>query len=75
MMLPVNEIILLTVKEMEVLCIFHAGSLSATIDALRGALSTPHQTHPRVSDVETLLGKLSRMNDGDVVYLDFESAK
>jgi len=75
MMLPVNEIVLLTVKEMEVLCIFHAGTLPATIDALRGALSTPHQTHPRVSDIKALVGKLSRMTDGDVVYLDFKAVK
>ena len=63
---------LLTVKEMEVLCIFHAGRLSATIDALRGAMSVPNQTHPRVADIETLLEKLSRMADGDVVCLGFD---
>jgi len=67
--------LLLTVKEMEVLCIFYAGTLPATIDLLRGAMTTPHQTHPRVADIETLLGKLSRMVDGDVVCLAFEVAK
>ena len=66
---------LLSVKEMEVLCIFHAGSLSATIDALRGAMSVPHQTHPRMADIETLLEKLPRMNDGDVACLAFEVEK
>jgi hypothetical protein len=66
---------LLTVKEMEVLCIFHAGSRSATIDALRGAMTTPNQTHPRFADIETLLEKLSRMKEGDAVYLDFEVAE
>ena len=74
-MLQVNGIMMLTVKEMEVLCIFHAGSLFATIDALKGAVSTPHQTHPRVADIETLLEKLSRMKEGDAVYLDFEVAE
>ena len=61
----------LTVKEMEVLCIFHAGSLSATKEALEGA-ATGSQPHPRVADIKTLLEKLSRMVDGDMACLAFE---
>ena len=74
MLLPVNEIILLTVKEMEVLCIFHAGSRSATMETLQSATESG-QPHPRMTDITSLLEKLSRMVDGDVVYLNFEVAK
>jgi len=63
---------LLTKNEMEVLCIFYAGSLSATKDALQGVLTVPGQTHPRIADIETLLEKLSRMTDGDLACLAFE---
>lgn len=65
---------LLTVKEMEVLCVFHAGSLSATADALRSA-AEGSQPHPRLADIKTLLEKPSRMKDGDSVCLAFDSAK
>ena len=63
---------LLTVKEMEVLCIFHAGKRSATIEALQSA-AEGGQPHQKVADIKSLLEKLSRMADGDVVCLGFEA--
>ena len=61
----------LSVKEMELLCVFHAGTLSATLDLLRKAedqcLSLERQTH-----VHSVIEKLSGMKDGDVVALAFE---
>ena len=65
---------LLTVKEMEVLCIFHAGSLLATLEALKGSLAGS-QPHPRLADIESLIEKLSRMAVGDVACLAFETKK
>ena len=60
----------LTVKEMEVLCVFHAGSLSATLAAVRGAAEGGWQSD-RMTDVKNLAEKLSRMREGDVVCLAF----
>jgi len=65
---------LLTVKEMEVLCIFHAGSRLATMEALQSAAESGHP-HSKVADIKTLLEKLSRIADGDSVCLAFEAAK
>ena len=65
---------LLTVKEMEVLCIFHAGSLPATLEALQSSL-TGSQPNPRLSDIKSLIEKLSRMTVGDVACLAFEVKK
>jgi len=63
---------LLTVNEMEVLRIFHAGMRSATIEALQSA-AEGGQPHQKVEDIKSLLEKLSRMADGDVVSLCFEA--
>ena len=65
---------LLSVKEMEVLCIFHAGSRTETIEALQSA-AEGGQPHPKVADIKSLLEKLLRMTDGDVVCLGFEAAE
>jgi len=65
---------LLSVKEMEVLCVFHAGNRAATIDALKGAVESG-QPNPKITDIKSLLEKLSRMADGDVVCLGFDAAK
>lgn len=65
----------LTKNEMEVLCIFHAGTLSATIEALRGALSTPHQTHHRVADIESLLAKYGKMEAGAAICIAFDDVE
>ena len=61
----------LTVKEMELLCVFHAGTLSATLDLLRKAAD---QCLPpeRQADVQSVVEKLSGMKAGDVVALAFE---
>jgi hypothetical protein len=65
----------LTVKEMEVLCVFHAGTLSETLAALRHAVSVGGGPHDRTDDTKSLIEKLSRMSAGDVVYLAFEHKK
>ena len=65
---------LLTVKEMEILCIFHAGSLSATIEALQSATEGA-KAHPKLPEIKSLFRKLSRMADGDVASIGFEIAK
>ena len=61
----------LTVKEMEALCVFHAGSLSGTLDALRCAEANGGVTENRMADIRNLIDKLSRMSGGDVVCLAF----
>jgi len=65
----------LTKNEMEVLCIFHAGTLSATIDALRGALTVPSQPHPRVADIKSLLAKYDSMEAGAAICIIFDDAE
>jgi len=62
----------LTKNEMEILCIFHAGTLAATIEALRGALSVPNQIHPRVADIESLLAKYDSMEAGTAICIAFD---
>ena len=64
----------LTVKEMEALCVFHAGSLSETLDALRFAEADGGVSDNRMADIRSLIDKLSRMSDGEVVCLDFAPA-
>jgi len=64
----------LTVKEMETLCVFHAGSLAATVNALQSAADSG-KSEARMADIKSLLDKLSRMADGDVVSLAFEAEK
>ncbi|MDR0272417.1 MAG: transposon-transfer assisting family protein [Clostridiales bacterium] len=63
----------LTVKEMELLCIFHAGSKSATLEALQGAASAG-QADPRIANINSLVGKLSKMQENITAYITFESA-
>ena len=63
---------IVTIKEMEALCIFHAGSLPATIEALQGAISSG-TTHPRMTDITSLLEKLTQLDVGDTVCIAFES--
>jgi hypothetical protein len=67
---------LLTVKEMGVLCTFHAGSLPATLDILQSVASGEKgQTHPLMENIKSLAGKLSQMKEGDKVCLAFDEAK
>jgi len=65
---------LLTVKEMEVLCVFHAGNRAATMAALKSAIKSG-QPNPKIADIKSLLEKLSRMADGDVVCLGFDAVE
>ena len=65
----------LTVKEMETLCVFHAGSLSDTLDTLRFAEADGGVSDNRMADIRSLIEKLSRMSDGDVVCLAFAPAE
>jgi hypothetical protein len=66
---------LLTVKEMEALCVFYAGTLSETLAALRHAAQEGGGPHDRTEDTKSLIEKLSRMSGGDVVSLAFEHEK
>jgi len=65
----------LTKNEMEVLCIFHAGTLSATIDALRGVSSVPNQTHLRMADIEGILKKHDSMKAGSAICIAFDDVE
>lgn len=62
----------LTVKEMELLCVFHAGTLSATLGLLREAEDEPPE---RMAIVKSLTEKLSSLKDGETVSLAFEPEK
>ena len=62
----------LTVKEMEVLCIFHAGTISATLASLRKSAESKATKQYRMGDVKNLIEKLSGMKDGEAVSLAFE---
>ena len=64
----------LTVREMETLCVFHAGNLSETLETLRFAEADGGVSDNRMADIRSLIDKLSRMNDGDVVCLAFTPA-
>ena len=69
-----GDFMLLTVKEMEVLCIYHAGSLSATLEVLQGVVSAA-PLHQRTDDIKSLAEKLSQMKKGDNACLTFEVKK
>jgi hypothetical protein len=62
----------LTVKEMEVLCIFYEESLCATLEALKKAEGAHDEIPPRAEDVKSLISKLSSMEKGERIYLDIE---
>lgn len=59
-------------KEMELLCVFHSGTLSATLDLLREAENQPPE---KMAIVKSVINKLSAMTSGDTVSLDFEQDK
>ena len=64
---------LLTVKEMEALCVFYAGTLSATLDSLRAAAAAgENEKHHRLGDIRNLISKLSGMKSDGVVSVAFE---
>ncbi|MCL2187835.1 MAG: hypothetical protein FWC16_02245 [Defluviitaleaceae bacterium] len=59
----------LTVKEMEILCIFYDGSLSATRDALKRVQANGTCPTGRESDLHRLINKLEGMQEGENVCL------
>ena len=63
---------LLTVKEMEILCIFHDGTLSSTLDLLRHAETEGTGPPSRVADLNSLIEKLSKAEKGDNICLIFD---
>ena len=64
---------LLTVKEMEILCIFYTGSLSTTLDLLRHIKTEGTAPPSRATELNSLVEKLSRMKTGDTICLAFEA--
>jgi len=60
---------LFSVKEMEVLCVFHTGTVSATLGLLREADGEPPE---KMAAVKSVIEKLSAMKPGDTVSLAFE---
>ena len=66
---------LLTVKEMEVLCIFHDGGLSSTLKLLRRIKDEGTGPPSRIADIDSLIEKLSKMNSSERVCIAFDSDK
>ena len=66
---------LLTVREMNILCTFHKGTLSETLKLLRNAASSETEPPDRIAAINSLVDKLSRMREGDVASLAFDSEK
>ena len=64
---------MLTIKEMELLCIFHDGKLSSTLDLLRHAEEEGTAPPSRAADIRNVIEKLSKMKDGENVCLAFDS--
>jgi hypothetical protein len=64
---------LLTIREMEVLCIFHNGSLSATLEVLCNAGKTGGWPPNRMDDLKSLVEKLSKMKQGETACIAFDS--
>jgi hypothetical protein len=62
----------LTVKEMEILCIFHKGTLAGTLELLHNIEVAGSEMPERTDDVKSLVRKLSGMEKGEKVYLCFE---
>ena len=60
----------LTVQEMTALCVFHTGTVSATLDLLRQA---DNETPERMAVIEKLVEKLSSLKDDETVSLAFDS--
>ena len=60
---------MLTAKEMEVLCVFHAGTVSATLDILR---ELKNESGERMVHIKSVIEKLSGLKAGESVSLAFE---
>ena len=59
----------LSVKEMELLCIFYEGPLAATLALLQRAQDSGDCPPGRADDLAALINKLSQMKAGDVACL------
>jgi hypothetical protein len=66
---------LFTVKEMEALCVFHAGSLQATLTSMRNAVAGATEPYARPDDIRSVIDKLSGMREGDIAFIAFEPDK
>ena len=60
---------LFSVREMHIICSFHSGTLSATIEMLHAAKEMPGINK---ADLEYIAVKLAGLKDGDTVSLTFE---
>jgi hypothetical protein len=61
---------LLTIKEMELLCIFHDGSLASTLDLLRHTEEEGTCPPSRAGDLNRLIEKLDGMKEGESICLE-----
>lgn len=59
------------VEEMELICIFHAGTLSETLKALR-RVTEEIESPAKKAAAESAIGKLSAISAEDTVSLTFE---
>lgn len=59
----------LTVKEMQMLCVMHKGTLAATLDLLREVDNEPPE---RMAVVKSLTEKLESLKPGETVSLAFD---
>ncbi len=62
----------LTVREMATLCVFHSGTLSATQSIVRLAATDVDAANANRAELLSLTEKLSGLKEGDVVSLAFE---
>ena len=63
---------LFTTNEMEVLCVFHAGTLSETLEAIKRSVAAQNYRSKRQDDIESVAEKLSAMRQGDIAFINFE---
>jgi hypothetical protein len=63
------NIMFFTAKEMLLLCAFHSGTRSKTLDLLRSAKGDDPE---RIAAIKSVTAKLESMNGGDTVSLHFD---
>lgn len=66
---------LLTPKEMELLCMFHAGSLSKTLDVLRDIAKDQKEMTDTIAKITSITDKLDGLQKGETISLAFEAEK
>lgn len=62
---------ILSIKEMELLCIFHNGTRAQTITLLRHAAQNKNDNPTRIAELSQLADKLESLPDGASVSLAF----